>query len=82
MSPEAVDGGLTKLIVKTEFLLLFDYKANLAPKSDLHIIGVNQYKLLFQSANLPCMHMFLAISLHCRYFLCIAVPSALQSLMG
>lgn len=56
MSPEAVDGGLTKLIVKAEFLLLFGYKANWAPKSDLHIIGVYQYKLLFQSACKASMH--------------------------
>lgn len=54
--PEAVYGGFTKLTVKAEFFLLFDYRASWAPKSDLHITGVNQYKLLIQSARKAPMH--------------------------
>jgi len=73
--PEAFDGGFTKLTVKAEFFLLFDYRPSWTPKSGLPITGVNQYKLLIQSPHKASMYasgLVLAITSHCRYFLCIA----------
>lgn len=54
--PEAVDGSFTKLIVKAQFFLLFAYKDSWAPKSDLHITRVNQYKLRVRSACKASTH--------------------------